>query len=89
MIDPVHIEQVAEIVRRAGLNDTTLNALREHFTDLHFSRCLEDELGAVEPFREEDGFNLYLVDGRDHCLRLTTDPETATGLLLAEVEDVA
>ncbi|MCK7578382.1 MAG: DUF6129 family protein [Chromatiales bacterium] len=86
MIESIQIERIAEIVRRAGLNDQTLAILREHFSDLHFSRCLDDELGVAEPFLADEDFNLYLVDGRAHCLQLTRDPECATGLLLAEVE---
>jgi hypothetical protein len=34
--------------------------------------------------REAEGFNLYLVDGRAHCMRFTTDLAAATGLVLAE-----
>jgi len=86
MIESIQIQQIAEIVRRAGLNDQTLSVLREHFSALHFSHCLDDELGADKPFLADEDFNLYLVDGRAHCLKLTRDPECATGLLLAEVE---
>ena len=31
------------------------------------------------------GLNVYLVDGRNHCLKLTETLEAATGLVLAEV----
>lgn len=86
MIESSQIAQIVEIVRRAGLNAPTLAALREHFTDLHFTHCLDDELGADAPFVADETFNLYLVDGRAHCLTLTRDPACATGLLLAEVE---
>jgi hypothetical protein len=89
MIEPARIQQIAEILRRAGLNAQTAALLREHFPDLHFTQCLDDDLGAAEPFQAGEGFNLYLVDGRDHCLKLTRDPECATGLVLAEVEDAA
>jgi hypothetical protein len=34
---------------------------------------------------EHDRFNLYLIDGREHCLKLTNDTETATGLVVAEI----
>ncbi len=40
-----------------------------------------------EPYQAGDAFNLYLVDGREHCLKLTGDPEAATGILLAQVHD--
>ena len=86
MIEPVRLQQVAEIVRRAGLNEQTLAALRETFEDLHFTSCHDDDVGLSEPFHRGEGFNLYLVDGRQHCLKLTTDPEAATGLLLAQLD---
>jgi len=34
---------------------------------------------------ESVAFNLYLVDGREHCLRFTTESEAATGVVIAEV----
>ena len=89
MIAAERIQQVAEIVRRAGLNQQTVSALRESFPDLHFSHCLEDDVGAATPTLTGETFALYLIDGRDHCLRLTTDPEAATGILLAEIDDEA
>jgi hypothetical protein len=35
------------------------------------------------PFRQYEGFDLYLVDGRNHCWSLTDRPENATGLAVA------
>jgi hypothetical protein len=58
MIESIQIEQIAAIVRRAGLAAPTLAALREHFSPLHFSTCLEDELGADEPFLTDEHFHL-------------------------------
>jgi hypothetical protein len=34
---------------------------------------------------ETDKFNLYLIDGREHCLKMTNDYEVATGIVVAEV----
>ena len=87
MIRPERIEQVTRIVERAGLSDQTLQALREAFTDLHLTYCLDDDIGAGRPVRRGDGFNVYLVGGRGHCMELTTDMETATGIVLAERVD--
>lgn len=86
MIAEERLDQITEVVRRAGLNAQTLGALREAFPDLHFTRCRDDDIGVEQPFRSADGFNLYLVDGREHCLVLTQDPANATGVVLAEVE---
>lgn len=86
MIPEERLDQITEVVRRAGLNAETLGALREAFADIHFTHCSDDDIGVGQPIRTTDGFNLYLVDGREHCLVLTNDPANATGVVLAEVE---
>lgn len=45
--------------------------------------CEVSDMGADEPFRRFDAVDLHLVDGRDHCWRLTHDPTCATGVVLA------
>ena len=89
MISPERIDQVVRVCERAGLNDRTLSALRESFRPIHFTYCLDDDIGigigAPEPVRTTDAFNLYLVNGQDHCMRFTDDPDVATGLVLAEL----
>ena len=86
MIAPQRLDQLATILNRAGLNEQTLGLLRETYRDMHLTWCMDDDIGIGEPVRRETGFNLYLVDGRDHCMRLTNDPEAATGVVLAEVD---
>lgn len=87
MIAEERLDQITEIVRRAGLNAQTVSALRAAFTEIHFTHCSDDDIGVGQPARSADGFNLYLVDGREHCLVLTSDPQNATGVVLAWVED--
>jgi hypothetical protein len=87
MIAPERLEQVSLIVSRAGLNHQTLMALREAFQDMHLTYCMDEDIGIGEPIRRDQGFNLYLVDGRGHCMRFTSDLDAATGIVLAEVED--
>lgn len=86
-MEALRLAQVAEIVRRAGLNEQTLAALRETFGDIHFTSCLDDDVSNIEPAHRDAGFNLYLVDGREHCLTLTCDIQAATGFLLAQIDD--
>jgi hypothetical protein len=88
MISHQLIDQVIAIITRAGASTESVAALREAFPDLHFTYCLDDEIGAgIAPLREADGFNLYLVDGRNHCLTFTSDIDAATGMVLAEVTE--
>lgn len=42
---------------------------------------------AEEPFREEERFSLFLVDGSQHCWVLTGKPEVAAGILIAERDE--
>jgi hypothetical protein len=90
MIAPATLDGIARVVERAGLSERTLSALRESFANLHFTYCMDDDIGvgvgAAMPVRESPGFRIYLVDGRSHCMRLTGDLEAATGLVLAEVD---
>ncbi len=87
MIPPERLDQVVRIVERAGLNDQTVGALREALTDMHLTYCMDDDVGVREPVRRADGFNVYLVDGRGHCMQFTSDIEAATGLVLAEIDE--
>jgi hypothetical protein len=87
VIPPERLEQVARIVDRAGLNEQTLSALRETFTDMHLTWCMDDDVGVLSPVHSAEGFNIYLVDGSNHCIRFTNDLDAATGIVLAETED--
>ena len=67
-----------------GLSETTLQTLRKNWPDLHFTLCSDDDVPAMlKPAVEGEGFNLYLVSNAQHCIAFTTEPETATGLVLA------
>jgi hypothetical protein len=46
---------------------------------------MDDDLPNNTPVIEHEGFNLYLIDGREHCLCLTNDYEVATGIVVAEI----
>ncbi len=88
MIAPELIDKVAAIIERAGLTPDAVAALRDALPDLHFTHCLDDDIGVgIPPIREADGFNLYLINGAEHCIRFTNDLESATGLVLAEVTE--
>jgi hypothetical protein len=93
LIAPETVDRIALVVQRAGLSEQTLSALRESFADLHFTYCLDDDIGegigAAAPVRISPGFKIYLVDGRSHCMQLTGDLESATGLVLAELDPAA
>jgi hypothetical protein len=88
MLTDEFLDQVTTIVTRAGLTPDSVAALRQAFPNVHFTHCLDDDIGAgIDPYREADGFNLYLITGAEHCISFTRSQEGATGLVLAEVTE--
>jgi hypothetical protein len=61
--------------------------LREAFPGFQFPLCSEDDIvDELEPVGETPAFRLYFLDGQGHCLRLTSDAVSATGVVLAAKE---
>ena len=85
MITPAQLAQVGE----ATLLDPRAASLRQRFPDLHFSECSEDDVSPL--YRAAfgvDGYDLYLISGAcGHCLALTNDTASATGILVAAKVD--
>ncbi len=88
MIEAARLEQISQqVAAQAVLSDDTVMQLRQAFPNIHFTYCMDDDIAsAVKPVYEDSRFNLYLIDSREHCLRLTDDNEIATGVVVAEVE---
>lgn len=61
-----------------------VTALRKEFPGMRVTRCDASDVQDGAPYRKFPQFDLYLLDARDHCVRLTTDPSEATGVVLAE-----
>jgi hypothetical protein len=87
VIDTELAEAIAERVGTQALGEQTAVMLRAEFPELHFTYCFDDDIHGGKPVIQRPGFNLYLVDGREHCLCLTTDAAVATGVVVAEVVD--
>ncbi|MBK6744790.1 MAG: hypothetical protein IPG66_18295 [Hydrogenophilales bacterium] len=70
-----------------ALDDAGLEALRQAWPDTHFTLCGDNDVPArLPPALERPGFNLYLINGSEHCLSLTTDPDVAIGVVIAWTE---
>lgn len=85
MISLENAQLIANQVKDRGLDYDTLTVLREEYPDIHFTYCMDDDIVNAKPVLEQEAFNVYLVDGREHCLCLTNDFDVATGLVLAEI----
>lgn len=88
MLEQTHIAGISEQVKAHDfIDEEVVNALRAAYPDIHFTYCLDDDIINAKPVIEEEKFNIYLVDGREHCLCLTNDYDAATGVVVAEVVD--
>ncbi len=89
MIVPETLERIASTADSHGeLNETTLAALKQAWPDLRFTFCNDDDMPArMPPALRRESFNLYLVNGSEHCLSLTDNPLHAIGVVLAQVDE--
>jgi hypothetical protein len=85
MITLENTQSIADEVKAKGLDYETVAALRQSYPGIHFTYCMDDDVTNGKPVLESAEFNVYLVDGREHCLCLTNDFDVATGIVLAEV----
>jgi hypothetical protein len=81
MITPCQLVQVGEAVRlNAGIA-----LLRQRFPELYFSECSDEDVSPrYQAALSLNSHHLYLVTGASgHCLELTSEYESASGILLA------
>jgi hypothetical protein len=88
MIAPDVLDQIANAAASFDvLDEATLAILKNRWPELRFTLCNDDDMPArMSPALKRERCNLYLVGGGEHCLSLTTDPEQAIGVVLAQVE---
>ncbi len=84
-LNKTQIDEVVAFVEANGLSDETVQSLRQQFSGCHFTYCMDDDVHFAKAYAERAGFNLYLVDSRQHCSELTSDSDCASGIVLAEV----
>lgn len=86
MISQPDVDAVISTVEAKGLSESLISELRNQY-DYHFTYCMEDDMDASTPAIERKSFNVYFVNSSDHCSKLTTDPASASGFVLAEIID--
>lgn len=59
-------------------------SLRKNFPGLSLTRCDASDMSNDAPTFETTDFNVYLIDTSEHCVRITTNPAAATGLIVAQ-----
>jgi hypothetical protein len=92
MIAAALLEQVASSIGAVGIasGDTAglTASLRQRFPAVHFTVCSDDDVPPnLAPAYENRQLRLYYVDANQHCLKLTTDAEAASGIVVAFHDD--
>lgn len=85
MITTAQLAEISSKIKAYGVDESILSQLRSDYQSIHFTYCMDDDIGSYQPVLSETDFNLYLIDGREHCLCLTNNHDVATGIVIAEV----
>ncbi len=84
MIDAALLEDILAGVSPRLTFDEQARQLRAAFPGIHITVCGEDDVPArLSAVAENAHCCLYYVDASEHCLKLTTDAEAATGVAVA------
>ncbi|CAO3407449.1 hypothetical protein [Azospirillum largimobile] len=90
-LSPERIDSIATLAGRlftgGGTLDAVVRGVREANPDLKTVTGAMAAVMAEDPFREEAGFDLHLVDGNNHCWLITDKPELATGVVIAQRDE--
>jgi len=77
------LARIEALLANARQEEQPLADFRQRFPGVSLTRCDAQDMSGEAAYREFPQFNLYLVDGRDHCWHITDDPNTATGIVVA------
>lgn len=76
-------EAIDATLATAAADPAAVAALRKIAPGVHAIRCDKTDIQDETPFRSYENCDLFLIDGRDHCVKITSDPAVATGLVVA------
>jgi hypothetical protein len=82
-IAPAQVTEIDAALASASADAKTVASLRELAPGLMVTRVDALDMRDETPFRIYEKVSLFLVDGRDHCWKITQDPASATGIALA------
>lgn len=80
----VDIELIGAFLEGCKDRSQMTQKFRKQFPGVSLTRCDPYDMSEETPVKSVGGFDLYLVDGRDHCVKITHEADVATGIVLAE-----
>lgn len=81
-ISEADLAAIEALLAPAGAAPGAAAALRQRLPHLSLTRCDASDMTDA-PFRVFPDYELHLVSAADHCVQVTADPASATGLILA------
>lgn len=81
-LDAAAVSAIEALLTEASEPAGFVAALKQRFPTLSVTRCDPSDVDTETPFLSKPPLTLYLVDGLDHCWRLTTDAARATGVVV-------
>ncbi|MBS1211529.1 MAG: uncharacterized protein H6R26_145 [Proteobacteria bacterium] len=78
------LDQIRALLETEGPVAERIASLRQAFPGVSLTRCDSGDMDTETPVLETRSFEVYLIDTSEHCVRITTQPEAATGLIVAE-----
>jgi uncharacterized protein DUF6129 len=77
------MEIQSTLIQFSEISTNPISILKECFPDLTFVRMSDDDMDEA-PYVSMEAYNLYLLDGRDHCVQLTQNPAHATAVVVTQ-----
>jgi len=78
------LTQLESLLAESDGGPQVVAEFRSRFPGRSLTRCDASDMDTERPYKQFAKVDLYLVDGLDHCWHITSDPERATGVVLAK-----
>lgn len=82
------LQAIEVLFADAGPEMESIAALRRKFPHLSWTECDDSDV-AETPFRSYARVDIHLLNSKDHCAQITSDPAGATGVIVARRRDVS
>jgi hypothetical protein len=78
------LAQIRELLETDQPVSARIGSIRAAFPKISLTRCDASDMDTETPALEFGNFNVFLIDTSEHCVRITTNPASATGVIIAE-----
>jgi hypothetical protein len=80
----IDIEMIEQFLEECEDRRSLSAMFKERFPGVSLTRCEPSDIAGDTPFRSCQELDIHLVDGRDHCWKITQELIEATGVIVVE-----